>query len=325
MSKLHSELDRENLVFAGTPEFAARMLRALLEARAPIAAVLTQPDRPKGRGRGVIYSPVKTLALEAQLPVLQPQSLKNPELWPELATLKATRFIVAAYGLILPKAVLAIPSKGCLNVHASLLPRWRGAAPLQRALLAGDKESGICLMEMEAGLDTGAILAQSTLQLENTETYGSLHEHLCVLGSDLLISYLKNPRAFGQPIIQNSELATYADKIQKQDLLINWQNTNIEIERQIRAFSPEPSAYTIFNKQNIKIHQARVHTGEPYPKAIPAIPGTVLEVLNDALAVATGAGTLLITHIQFPGKNALSILDLNRTRTLTIKKGMLLG
>jgi methionyl-tRNA formyltransferase len=285
------------LVFAGTPEFAATALGGLLESGFEIALVLTQPDRPAGRGLHPRAGAVKALALAHHLPLAQPASLKDAALQDRLRALGAAAMVVAAYGLILPPAVLAIPSRGCLNIHASLLPRWRGAAPIQRALLAGDTETGITIMQMDDGLDTGAILLQEKMTINDDDTAQTLQTRLASLGARCIVRALRdNPL----PRAQDDAAATYAAKISKAEAAITWSRSARDICRQIRAFNPVPGAVTTLNGAALKIWRAR--PADPAD----ARPGTVVSAAADGIVVAAGDGTVCITELQKAGGKRLS-------------------
>ncbi|MDD2885466.1 MAG: methionyl-tRNA formyltransferase [Dechloromonas sp.] len=286
------------LIFAGTPVFAAQALSALIAAGHDITLVLTQPDRPAGRGMALQPSPVKQVALAHGLTVYQPQSLKTPEVQAELAAFEAEAMVVAAYGLILPPAVLALPQRGCLNIHASLLPRWRGAAPIQRALLAGDTLSGVCIMQMEVGLDTGPVLLQRALPIAADETAGSLHDRLASLGADLIVEALAQADWPLRP--QASDGVTYAQKIDKAEALIDWQQAAVAIDRQIRAFNPFPGAYGRLAGQNVKLWLAR-------PLAVDGSPGEVLQVDKHHVLIACGQGALAVSELQKAGGKRLPV------------------
>ena len=286
------------LIFAGTPEFAAVALSALLEAGFEIALVLTQPDRPAGRGLNMHASAVKALALARGLPLAQPTTLKDAAIQERLAELESDAMIVAAYGLILPPAVLSIPAGGCLNIHASLLPRWRGAAPIQRALLAGDAETGITIMQMDAGLDTGPMLLQEKLPISAEDTAQTLHDKLASLGARSIVRAL---REGPQARAQDDALATYASKITKQEAAIDWSESAVAICRKIRAFNPVPGATTLSAGQPLKIWRAQ-------PVAAPvAAPGTVLSAEDDAVVVAAGDGAVSIVELQRAGGKRMSV------------------
>ncbi|OZB16654.1 MAG: methionyl-tRNA formyltransferase [Marinobacter sp. 34-60-7] len=294
------------VVFAGTPDFAATALRALLNAGHQVVAVYTQPDRPAGRGRKMMPSPVKQVALDANVSVYQPESLKTPEAQAELAALKPDVMIVAAYGLILPKAVLDTPTHGCLNIHASLLPRWRGAAPIQRAIAAGDADTGITIMQMDVGLDTGDMLLKVTTPIGADDTGGSLHDRLAELGGQAILDALAQLAAgelHGEP--QNDAEANYAHKLSKDEGHIDWTQSANTIERLIRAFNPWPGTYTDLGDQRIRVHQAQAQAdsaGKP--------PGTVLRRERNGIDIGCGAGVLRVTSVQLPGSRAQSVSDL---------------
>jgi len=294
------------LVFAGTPDFAATALKALIADGHTIVGVYSQPDRPAGRGRKLQPSPVKQVALDHEIPVFQPETLKTPEAQKQLADLHPDVMIVAAYGLILPKAVLDIPTHGCLNIHASLLPRWRGAAPIQRAIAAGDDETGITIMQMDEGLDTGAMLLKSLTAIDDSDTGGSLHDRLAELGGNAIIKaleLLQKGELTGEP--QNDELACYASKLSKTEGHIDWATDATVIERLVRAFNPWPGTYTDLGDQRIRIHEARalVTTSD-------GLPGTVIQRDREGIDIACGNGTLRITRLQLPGSRAQSVNDL---------------
>ena len=285
------------LVFAGTPEFAAVSLEALLAARHEVTLVLTQPDRPAGRGLKPQYSAVKRLALERGLALLQPSTLKDSEAQSAIAAARPEALAVAAYGLMLPSPLLTLPARGCINVHASLLPRWRGAAPIQRALLAGDVETGVTIMQMDESLDTGPMLLQQALLIAPEDTAGTLHDKLAALGAKLLLETLAaNP----VPRAQNSKAATYAPRIAKGEADIDWRKPAVEIERQVRAFNPVPGAQTRLGEMALKIWHARVVT------AAPGVPGTVIAAEPGGVVVACGKDALCITELQRAGGRRLA-------------------
>lgn len=285
------------LIFAGTPEFAAVALQALLDAGHEIVLVLTQPDRPAGRGMKLKPSPVKALALSRGLPVAQPLTLKDPAEQDTLRAIGAEVMIVAAYGLILPKAVLEIPPRGCLNIHASLLPRWRGAAPIQRAMLAGDTETGITIMQMDVGLDTGAMLLKKTTPINPDDTAQTLHDRLAQLGGVAIVEALAAPLA-GEA--QNDAVACYAAKLTKDEAAIDWPLPATQIARAIRAYNPVPIAHTLWHAEPLKIFAAQIETGER------GVPGTVLRADAAGVVVACGEAALRITELQRPGGKRLS-------------------
>jgi len=285
------------LIFAGTPEFAAVALEALLAAGHAVALTLTQPDRPAGRGLKPRPSAVKALALARKLPLAQPASLKEPVIQEQLRAIGADAMVVAAYGLILPDVVLATPARGCINIHASLLPRWRGAAPIQRAVLAGDRETGITIMQMDAGLDTGAILLQEKIALNDDDTAQTLHDKLAQLGARCVVRALKeNPG----PHAQDDTTATYADKITKAETVIDWARSAGDICLQIRAFDPVPGAVTTLDGATLKIWRAR-------PLAHGAVtPGTVMSARASGIVVAAGGGAVNVIELQKAGSKRLA-------------------
>jgi methionyl-tRNA formyltransferase len=285
------------LVFAGTPEFAAAALRALHEAGHHIALVLTQPDRPAGRGLKTQPSAVKRLAEELGLGVQQPQTLKDERMLEALRHSNPDAMIVAAYGLILPPAVLAIPARGCVNIHASLLPRWRGAAPIQRALLAGDARTGISIMQMDAGLDTGPVLLQEAIAIEPHDTAQTLHDRLASLGSRLIVEALAAPRT---PVPQDDAQATYAPKLDRNEARLDWTEPASSIDRKVRAFNPAPGAWTTWRDSPLKIWRASI--GE----SVGAPPGTVCSTSGGSIIVAAGGGTSVeLVELQRAGSKRL--------------------
>jgi methionyl-tRNA formyltransferase len=286
------------LIFAGTPEFAAQALAAIIDAGHEVALVLTQPDRPAGRGMALQPSAVKKLALVRGIEVFQPLTLKDAEAQARLASIQAEVMVVAAYGLILPQAVLDLPRQGCLNIHASLLPRWRGAAPIQRALLAGDAETGVCIMQMEAGLDTGPVLLRRGFAIASDDTATTLHDRLAVLGATMIVEALGQlpMKTEAQPI----DGVTYAHKLEKHEALIDWRKSAAELDRHIRAFNPFPGAQALMQVQTIKLWQATpvVGSGEI---------GTILAVDRKTIVVACGAGALAISELQKSGGKRLPV------------------
>lgn len=286
------------LIFAGTPEFAAQALGAIVEAGHEVVLVLTQPDRPAGRGMSLQPSPVKKLAQEKGIEVFQPLSLKDAEAQAKIAAFGAEVMVVAAYGLILPQIVLDMPRFGCINIHASLLPRWRGAAPIQRALLAGDAETGVCIMQMEAGLDTGPVLLRGAFPIAADDTTASLHDRLAALGAKLVVEALgKLPLpAETQPEVG----ITYAHKIEKAEAVIDWSKPAAELDRHIRAFNPFPGAQAQFGGQTVKLWRA-----VPVVAAGPA--GTILAVERTAVVIACGDGALAVSEMQKAGGKRLPV------------------
>jgi methionyl-tRNA formyltransferase len=284
------------LIFAGTPEFAAVALAALVEADFDIVCVLTQPDRPAGRGLKLQPSAVKLRALEHSLSVLQPASLKEPASQAALRALGADAMVVAAYGLLLPPAVLAIPPLGCLNIHASLLPRWRGAAPIQRAMLAGDRETGTSIMRMDEGLDTGPVLLRERIAIADDDTAGTLHDKLAGLGARCIVRALNEPASAQS---QDSTNATYAAKIAKAEAAIDWSQPADAIARRIRAFNPAPGAATTWQGTPLKIWNARPVEGRSEP-------GTIVRVDADGIVIAAGTGAVKVTELQKAGGKRLT-------------------
>ena len=281
------------VIFAGTPEFAARALAALIAAGHTIPLVLTQPDRPAGRGMKPNPSAVKQLAVEHGLPVLQPTSLKDVQAQAALVEADADVMVVAAYGLLLPQAVLDIPRHGCLNIHASLLPRWRGAAPIQRALLAGDRETGITIMQMDAGLDTGAMLLRATLPIDADDTAQTLHDKLAALGAEAIVEALQRlPRSDLRGEVQSEAQATYAAKLHKSEALLDWNKSAAELERAVRAYNPFPVASARLGGEVIRIWRAK-----PVVEAAGA-PGEIVRVGRDGILVRCGEGALLVEEVQ---------------------------
>ncbi len=295
------------IVFAGTPEFAAIALAQLIKHEHDIVAVYTQPDRPAGRGRKLMPSPVKQIALDNNIPVEQPESLKkDPAAIEKLKGFVPDVMIVAAYGLLLPQAVLDIPSYGCLNIHASLLPRWRGAAPIQRAILAGDSETGITIMQMDVGLDTGDMLLKKPLLIGDSMNAGELHDQLAALGSQAILQTLEDLAANKlHPQKQDPALATYAKKLDKQEAWIDWTQTAQQIDRQIRAFNPWPVAQTRVDNKIMRLRKATV-----VDTTANVAPGTIVQASSDGIDVACGEGQLRLLDGQLPGGKALSIKDL---------------
>ncbi|WP_411166536.1 Methionyl-tRNA formyltransferase [Aeromonas sp. DSM 116730] len=303
-------MNKLKLIFAGTPDFAARHLAALLSSDHEVVAVYTQPDKPAGRGQKLTASPVKELALAHSLPVYQPASLRNEAAQAELAALGADLMVVVAYGLILPKAVLDTPRLGCLNVHGSLLPRWRGAAPIQRAIWAGDAETGVTIMQMDVGLDTGAMIRKVSCPIAFDETSASLYDKLAELGPQALVDTL-NAMAAGETTAeaQDDALANYAQKLSKEEARIDWSMEAVAIERCIRAFNPWPISWFEAAEQTIKVWQAEVIDSDHGQSA-----GTLLKADKQGIDVATGKGVLRLLTLQPPGKKAMSVPDLLNSR-----------
>jgi methionyl-tRNA formyltransferase len=305
------------ILFAGTPEFSVPPLEALLASGHAVVGVYTQPDRPAGRGRQLAASPVKAVALAHGVPVHQPPNFKAPQDVAALAAIGADLMVVVAYGLLLPQAVLDAPRLGCVNIHASLLPRWRGAAPIQRAVLAGDTETGITIMRMEAGLDTGPMLHVRGLPIAADETGGSLHDKLSRLGADALLEALPGIEAGTLvPRAQDDALATYARKLQKAEAVIDWGLAAAAIERQVRAFNPWPVAETRLDGETLRVWRAQAIAGEG------GRPGEVVAASREGIEVATGAGRLRILELQPPGRRAMAAREYLNARDLA---GAVLG
>jgi methionyl-tRNA formyltransferase len=305
------------IVFAGTSEFAVHSLTALMNSSHQIIAVYTQPDRPSGRGLKLTPSPVKTAALEMHLPLFQPPSLREEAAQQQLAELKPDLMVVVVYGLLIPKNVLTIPEKGCINVHPSILPRWRGAAPIQRAIAAGDLETGVTIMQLDEGWDTGDILSQIHCPIYPTESSQALSERLAIVGAELLVKTIDQLEA-GQihPLPQDHAQANYASKLEKIEGELNWEESAVDLERKIRAFNPWPVAYTNWENQQIRIWQAETLL-ERSPVTIP--PGTLLGINDKGLDVATGDGALRIIKLQLPGAKPISAFDfINSKKSLLI-------
>jgi methionyl-tRNA formyltransferase len=294
------------VIFAGTPEFAAIALDAILAAGYFVPLVLTQPDRPAGRGMALQASPVKQLALKHGLPLHQPPSFKSEAARQPIIDARSDAMVVAAYGLILPQAVLDIPRLGCLNIHASLLPRWRGAAPIQRAILAGDAETGVTIMRMEAGLDTGPMLLKESLPIADTDTAGSLHDKLAKVGARLIVEVLPRLERGEFPgEIQPAEGVTYAAKLEKAEAALDWRRPALLLDRAVRAFNPFPGATAQIDGQTIKVWGA-----EPALEA--GAPGLVLAAGAEGIVVACGEGALRLTELQKSGGKRLSAADFLR-------------
>lgn len=296
------------VIFAGTPDFAAQHLAALLDSKHDVVAVYTQPDRPAGRGKKLTASPVKVLGEEHSIPVYQPASLKQDAAQQELAAIEADIMVVVAYGLLLPTAVLNAPKLGCINVHGSILPKWRGAAPIQRAIWAGDSETGVTIMQMDEGLDTGDMLHIATLPIESSDTSATLYDKLAALGPKALVDVLDNFDSYS-PEKQDDTLATYAKKLSKEEALIDWHDDAAQIERNIRAFNPWPVAWMKIDEHNVKVWSGDV---VELDKAVS--PGTIVSANKEGITIATGKGALRITSLQIPGKKALPAADVINAR-----------
>ena len=296
------------VVFAGTPAFAAGHLTRLIASTHDVVAVYTQPDRPANRGRQLNASPVKKVAQKQSIPVFQPVSLRSLEEEAALQVLKPDVMVVVAYGLLLPGSVLDIPAFGCINVHASLLPRWRGAAPIHRAIEAGDRETGVTIMHMDEGLDTGAILKVAKTAITSSHTTGSLTDELETLGAKTLISTLDSlPAHLEQAVDQPKDGITYAHKISKADAVIDWSQSSTSITQKIRALNPAPGCFTLLGDQRIKLWEANAscdHSGTTNA------PGTIISLSKKGLTVATGDGLISITRLQLPNKKPLPVADI---------------
>lgn len=301
-----------NIIFAGTPDFSLPVLQMLLASQHPLVAVYTQPDRPAGRGRKLTASPVKQLAEDNNINIYQPVKLTDAGVLDRLHQLAPDLVVVVAYGLLLPQAVLDLPRLGCINIHASLLPRWRGAAPIQRAIIAGDQETGVSLMQMEIGLDSGPVLASQPCTIHLNETGGQLHDRLALMGAALLEENLEKI-ASGQltPRQQDESGLTYAKKIDKQEAVIDWQHGAAAIARQVAAFNPWPVAETIRDGERLRIWEASA-----VDRVTTAAPGTVIDESRDGIDVACGEGVLRIGHLQLPGAKAVAAVDFLNAHTL---------
>ncbi|MES9902552.1 MAG: methionyl-tRNA formyltransferase [Sedimenticola sp.] len=310
--------DSLKIIFAGTPDFSVPPLGALLDSEHRVAAIYTQPDRPSGRGRKLTAGPVKRLALEHDIPVYQPINFKAEKDIAALEAVGADLMVVVAYGLLLPQRVLDAPRLGCINIHASLLPRWRGAAPIQRAVLAGDVETGVTIMQMEAGLDTGPMLLKRTLPIAPDETGGSLHDRLSPVGAEALLEALPGI-ATGtlQPQLQDDAEANYASKLEKAESKIDWQHPALELDRRVRAFNPWPVAQALLDGNPLRIWESMAIAGGEG-----MVPGSVIACSRDGIDVATAEGVLRIQKLQLPGKRAMSAADFVNAHDLT---GCLLG
>ena len=292
------------IVFAGTPDFALASLRALVDSGVEPVTVMTQPDRPAGRGKKLTASPVKAYASERGLPVWQPVSLKDPDAVEHLASLEADLMIVAAYGLILPQAILDVSKRGCLNIHASLLPRWRGAAPIQRSILAGDTETGVCLMQMEAGLDTGPVYASAPTPIGDGESAGELHDRLAKMGGELLVEHLADIlEGTIEPVPQDDEVATYAGKLNKQEARLDWRDDAADIALKVRAYNPVPGAWFELGDERIKVWRASVVDHVEGPA------GVVLQAGKDGVDITCGGGALRLLEVQRPGRKRVSAAE----------------
>ena len=304
------------IVFAGTPEFAVPALDALALGEHRVLAVYTQPDRPAGRGRRLQASPVKTCAERHGLEVRQPRDFRRAEEVEALAALGADLMVVAAYGLLLPPPVLAAPRLGCVNIHASLLPRWRGASPIQQAILAGDPTSGVTLMAMDEGLDTGAMIARREIAIESDWSAGELHDALAPLGAELLAAALGDiENRLAAAVAQDEREATYAPRLGKADALVDWSRPAARLAREVRAFNPWPVSHTLLEGDNLRLWRAHALPGE-------AAPGAVVAHDADGVVVGCGEGLLCVTELQLAGRKRLAAGELLHARDLG---GCLLG
>lgn len=309
------------IIFAGTPDFAARHLQALLHSEHQVIAVYTQPDRPAGRGQQLQPSAVKQLAQQQGVPVYQPKSLKKAPAQAELAALSADLMIVVAYGLILPQTVLDTPRLGCINVHGSLLPRWRGAAPIQRAIWAGDTETGVTIMQMDAGLDTGAMLSTVSCPITSSDTSASLYDKLAELGPTALLAALADlPSLQQQAQAQDNSLASYAEKLHKDEAQLDFNKSAIALEREIRAFNPWPVSYIYLPQGNVKVWQASATAGTSRQPA-----GTVLAADKHGIRIACAEGELVISQLQPPGKKPMAAADFLNGRADWFSAGTIIG
>lgn len=300
------------VIFAGTPDFAVPALQALIDSRHVVSLVLTQPDRPAGRGMKLKASPVKQLALAYDIPVFQPETLKDPAVQSRIAQEQADVMIVAAYGLIIPTAVLDMPRLGCYNIHASLLPRWRGAAPIQRALLAGDSETGVTIMEVVPALDAGAMVSKGVLPINERSTAQSLHDGLAAIGGELMVEAMDRLSETGvlEAEPQDAALVTYAEKLQKSEAMIDWTGSATAISRQVRAFNPFPVAQSPLHGEVCRIWMATSQAGKGKPGEVVAIGDTIL--------IGTGDGLLSVEELQLPGGKRLPVKDFMAGRRLKI-------
>jgi methionyl-tRNA formyltransferase len=305
------------VAFAGTPDFSVPALEALVASKHPVVGVLTQPDRPKGRGRQITAGPVKVAALAHGIPVAQPLTLRYPAGRADLEAWRPDLLVVVAYGLILPPAVLSLPRLGCVNIHGSLLPRWRGAAPIQRSILAGDTLTGVTIMLMDKGLDTGPMLLKKETPIESTDTGGSIHDRLSVLGAAALLEALEGYEAGAlTPVPQPAEGVTYAAKIEKSEALLDWRRSALELDRQVRAFNPWPVTETRLEGEQLRVFAASV-VEEPSSAEIGVEPGTIRDVSDSGVVVQCGRGQLSLQQLQRPGRRAVPAAEFIRGVQLT--------
>jgi methionyl-tRNA formyltransferase len=308
------------LVFAGTPDFAARHLQHLIAENFRVVSAYSQPDRPSGRGKKLVATPVKAVAEQHGIPVRQPLKLDDEAL-AELASFEPDLMVVVAYGLLLPPAALALPRFGCINVHASLLPRWRGAAPIERAILAGDAETGVNLMQMDVGLDTGAVLASATTPIRANDNSETLTQRLITLGCSALVSTIEQIAAgSAQGLPQPTDGVTYAHKLRKEEAGIDWTCDAALIDRQIRAFYPRSPAFCRYQEQRLRILRANLEQGSTHAQS----PGTVIDISNDGMRVACGSGSLFVREVQLEGKNPMNLRDLLNGRPGYFQRGSVL-
>ena len=305
------------IIYAGTPEFSVPALKALIASEYDVVAVYTQPDRPSGRGRKITFSPVKQTAIDAGIQVEQPLTLKDEEAQKVLAAYNADVMIVAAYSLMLPQIVLDTPTHGCLNIHGSLLPRWRGAAPIHRAIQAGDTETGVTIMQMAAGLDTGDMLLKSHCPITPQDTGASIHDRLASDGADALMTVL-NQLVDGKmkPEVQDDALSTYAHKLEKAEAEIDWTHSAVQIDRTIRAFNPRPVAFTKFNDKTLRLFMSKVETDKSSDEPI----GTVIDETPDGISIVTGDGVLSFSRLQLQDKKTMDVRDFLNGRSLLDNK-----
>ena len=306
------------VIFAGTPKFSASHLEAVIKSSHKIIAVYTQPDRPSGRGKKVVSSPIKSLANRENLPLCQPVSLRGQEERNKIFELKPDVIVVVAYGLILPKEILEIPQYGCVNVHASLLPKWRGAAPIERAILAGDSTSGVTIMAMDKGLDTGNMLLKAEVEIGGRHTREDLEQNLAMLGRQALIKVLDNLESYlSSSQEQDDSESSYANKLSKEEALIDWSQEASQIDRQIRAGIGRLPAYTLFKGDRVRLLSAEVAISTGRPRNI----GEIIELDKESFTVACGQGDLIVSLIQLPGKKAVTIKELNNAKPNLFAKG----
>lgn len=305
-----------NIIFAGTPDFAAKHLAALIDSQHNIVAVYCPPDKPAGRGKKLTACPTKQLALDNNITVEQPVNFKQESDQEILAKYNADVMVVVAYGLLLPKVILDTPRLGCINVHGSILPKWRGAAPIQRAVEAGDPETGVTIMQMDVGLDTGDMLDIKTCAIENNDTSASIYDKLAALGPEALLETIdKMANEQHKPVPQDNDLATYAHKLDKAEAELNWQLSAKTLDQKIRAYIPWPVAQFTFCDENSKEHRIRVWQATPIEGQQNHVPGTIIEASKNGILVATANGALNLESLQIPGKKALPASDILNARS----------